>query len=141
MTLIHRPPPTAPSPFSLWDNPASALLRPPTTTGTATRGALPPHIRPSAATKQANLPPRATDEVIAEIRKLRASDPAVWTCGKLAKKFGCTNGFVSGVAALPKSGRRAKRAALEGKHEEVRRGWTEKKALVVAIRKRRREFW
>ena len=59
----------------------------------------------------------------------------------MAKKFGCTNGFVSGVAALPKSRRRAKRAELEGRHEEVRKGWTEKKALVVAIRKRRREFW
>ncbi|ORE09931.1 hypothetical protein BCV72DRAFT_47406 [Rhizopus microsporus var. microsporus] len=40
------------------------------------------------------------DKEINEIRQLRESDPTVWTRSALAKKFGCSELFVSMVAPL-----------------------------------------
>lgn len=135
LTFIHRPPPTAPSPFSYTTNPASPLLRPPTLPVDAP---LPPLIRPSAEKIQ---PPRVTEEVKLEIRRLRLSKPEHYTRGKLAKQFGVTQQFVALVAALPKSKRRAAIKVREQKHEKARESWSEKRSMVKAIRARRREFW
>lgn len=135
VTFIHRPPPTAPSPFSLSTAPSSPLLRP---NPSPVTGPLPPPIRPSADKAQ---PPRASDEQITEIRRLRLSDPVKYSRGKLAKMFGCTESFVAGIAALKKPQRTALIRTRDQKHAEARGRWSEKHSIVRAIRAKRREFW
>ncbi|KAF8073799.1 mitochondrial ribosomal protein subunit L20-domain-containing protein [Lyophyllum atratum] len=125
LTFIHRPPPSAPSPFSLTTAPTSPLLRAATPPSS---DPLPPSIRPSA---EKVLPPRASDDTIAEIRRLRRSDPAKYSRGKLAKMFGCTQNFARMNLIRQRN--------LE--HDKAREKWSEKKATVRAISAKRREFW
>jgi hypothetical protein len=134
VTFIHRPPPTAPTPFSLSTAPASPLLRDPSTA----RGPLPPFIRPSANKAE---PPRASDEVVAKIRQLRLSNPTEYSRGKLAKMFGCTESFVAAIAALKKPQRTALIRVRDQKHAEARGKWGERKSILRAISAKRREFW
>jgi hypothetical protein len=134
VTFIHRPPPTAPTPFSLSTAPASPLLRDPSTV----QGHLPPFIRPSANKAE---PPRASDEVVATIRRLRLSHPKKYSRGKLAKMFGCTESFVATIAALKKPQRTALIRTRDQKHAEAREKWSEKKSIVRAVSAKRREFW
>ncbi|KII86884.1 hypothetical protein PLICRDRAFT_43564 [Plicaturopsis crispa FD-325 SS-3] len=126
-----------PSPFSLTVAPSSPLLRPPGEPVSAD-APQPPLLRPSSYRPE---PPRASDETVAKIRKLRRSDPAYYTCKKLATMFNCTEHFVSRIASLPKPLRKkvVKQTLLE--HEKVREGWGEKKFMARAIRQKRREFW
>jgi len=139
LTFIYRPPPTAPSPFSLTTAPASPLLqssKPDEKTGNPLP--LPPISRPSL-----NKPPleRLSDEDVEKIRQLRRSDPQTYTRTKLAKMFGCTQTFVGAVAALKKSQRRAAIRKEEEKRSGERAGWSEKKTLVREIRAKRRLLW
>ncbi|KAF9013445.1 mitochondrial ribosomal protein subunit L20-domain-containing protein [Cyathus striatus] len=137
LTFIHRPPPTAPSPHSLTSAPTSPFLRPPTPVASP----LPPHIRPSAAKVDATLPARMSDEDIAKLRQLRLSDPEVYTRGKLAEMFGCTENFVGLVAALKKPKRKALLKTREEAHKLDRAKWNEKHTLVKEIRAKRRQLW
>jgi len=134
LSFIHRPPPTAPSPHSTTLDPASPLLRPPTPTGSP----LPPLLRPSA---YAPAPTRLSSQDLETLRALRRSDPNLYSCGKLAKMFGCRPSFVSQVAALPRSMRRVYAKRQEAKVDAVKAGWGERKATVRAIRDKRRTFW
>lgn len=132
LTFIHRPPPTAPSPYSLTTAPASPLLRP----ATSHVESLPPVLhRPP--TEQ----PRMSDEQIEKMRSLRFSNPAVYSRGKLAKMFNCTQAFVAQMAALKKPQRKALIRIRDQRHEKYREKWSEKHALVKAIRVKRREMW
>ncbi|KAJ6557397.1 mitochondrial ribosomal protein subunit L20-domain-containing protein [Mycena vulgaris] len=132
LTFIHRPPPTAPSLYSLTTNPVSPLLR-----------AKPPQEEiplPPFARKQP--PPRASAHVMSEIRRLRALDPEHYTTGVLAHKFNVTRGFVSSIAALPKkSQRRAKWREQDAVHQLARDKWSEKKTTLMMIKAKRRELW
>lgn len=135
LTFIHRPPPTAPTPFSTTLQPASPLLRPPTKSN---NGHLPPLLRPSAYVKE---PPRLGTKQIEEIRRLRQEDPEKYSRGKLANMFNCTTHFIAQVAALPPTKRKQFTKRREKEHEKIREGWGERKTLFVDIRKKRREFW
>jgi len=135
LTFIHRPPPTAPTPFSTTLEPASPLLRPLTK---ANGGRLPPLLRPSAYVKE---PPRVTREQLEEIRRLRREDPATYSRSKLAEMFNCTTHFIAQVAALPPSQRKQFRRRQEVEHEAYRSQWGETKSLIMEIRKKRRQFW
>ncbi|KAF7299057.1 60s ribosomal protein l20 [Mycena indigotica] len=132
LTFIHRPPPTAPSPLSLTTNPVSPLLRPPTT---PKNEALPPAVRKAVER------PRASEETMAEIKRLRGLDPERYTSGVLARKFNVTRGFVQAIAALKKSQRKKKRAAQEAIAVAAREKWSEKHSMTMAIRAKRRELW
>ncbi|KAG6830388.1 hypothetical protein H0H87_008275 [Tephrocybe sp. NHM501043] len=132
LTFIHRPPPSAPSPFSLTTAPTSPLLRPPTTAA----GPLPPLMR-----RELYQPPRASDQVVAKIRQLRRSDPNTYTRLKLAEMFNVTSNFVGAIAALKSSARRARFRIADEKNEKMREKWSEKKLTERAIRAKRREFW
>lgn len=136
LTFIHRSPPTAPSPHSTILAPASPLLKSPTPANK--RAPMPPLLRPSAYTAS---PSRMSDEDITRLRKLRLSDPEIYSRAKLAKMFKCTPNFVSKVAALPRPQRKAFARKMEAEHEVVREQWGEKKATSVAIKRKRREFW
>ncbi|EIW80937.1 hypothetical protein CONPUDRAFT_82054 [Coniophora puteana RWD-64-598 SS2] len=135
LTFVHRPPPSAPTPFSTTLAPASPLLRPASADSNA---AVPPLLRPSA---YAPAPERLSDEAIQRIRELRAEDPEKWSCNKLAALFGCKPYLVSKVAALPKKQRREKRKEVEREHEQERATWGDRKSVQREIRKKRRDFW
>ena len=136
LTFIHRPPSTAPSPHSLTTAPASALLCP------ATPHAEPPQPLPPVLRQPASKEiPRMSDEQIEKMRYLRFSNPTVYSRGKLAKMFHCTQAFVAQMAALHKPQRKALIRIRDQRHEKHREKWSEKHALVKAIRAKRRELW
>lgn len=137
LTFIHRPPPTAPTPFSTTLEPASPLLRPPTESESGPLH-LPPLLRPSAYVKE---PPRVTSEQIKEIRRLRRENPEKYSRTKLAEMFNCTSHFIAQIAALPPTKRKEFTKTRSEAHEKVRQRWGEKKSLFMDIRKKRREFW
>jgi len=134
LTFVHRPPPTAPSPFSLTTAPASPLLRPPSV---PYDGPLPPLSRSGPSLP----PPRLSDEDLQKLRDLRHSDPVRYSRGKLAKMFNCTQTFVGQVAPLKKPLRKSLLKDRDAQHELARQKWSEKHSLVKAISKRRRELW
>jgi hypothetical protein len=135
LTFIHRPPPTAPTPFSTTLEPASPLLRPPTK---PEEGRLPPLLRPSAYVKE---PPRVTPEQMEEIRRLRQEDPEKYSRSRLAEMFNCTSHFVANIAALHPTQRKQFTRRRDEEHEAVRQSWGARKSLFMDIRKKRREFW
>lgn len=136
LTFIHRPPPSAPTPFSTTVNPSSPLLRPPTKAKGTER--LPPLLRPSAYVKE---PPRISPQKIAEIRRLREENPEKYTRSVLADKFNTTSNFVALVAAMSPKERRVAWRKREQEHQKNRDSWGDRKSLAVEIRKKRREFW
>ncbi|KAH8824876.1 mitochondrial ribosomal protein subunit L20-domain-containing protein [Flagelloscypha sp. PMI_526] len=140
LTFIHRPPPTAPTPFSLTTNPTSPLLRPFVTPPTAGPDEIPVSLPPLVRKAHAQ-PERVSEDVIRRIQFLREKDPTVYTRGVLAKRFGVTQGFVGQVAALKKPERKKRVAARDEAHEKKRDQWSDKHSLVKAIRKKRRELW
>jgi len=135
LTFIHRPPPTAPSPYSLTTAPASALLCP------ATTPHVEPHLPPVLRRPPPTEPLRMSDEQIGKMRNLRLSNPTVYSRGKLAKMFNCTQAFVAQMAALKKPQRKALIRIRDERHERNREKWSEKHGLVKAIRAKRREMW
>lgn len=135
LTFVHRPPPTAPSPYSLTAAPASPLLTP--ASGTNPDKSLPPRLWKDAPSPQSQL----TFEQIEEIKRLRNEDPAVWTRQKLAKKFGCKACYIPMIAPLDKSTHREVLAGRDAEHEHNRSRWGENKATARAIRQKRKTMW
>ncbi|GAA5803834.1 hypothetical protein HPULCUR_009319 [Helicostylum pulchrum] len=74
---------------------------------------------------------RLSEAEIKELRQLRESDPATWTRSKLAKKFGCSELFVSIAAPKPTT-----TTAVEN---EVSHGYRRK--LITQEREKRRALW
>jgi len=132
LTFIHRPPPTAPSPFSLTTAPSSPLLRP---------ASAPPELLPPPLRVTPPPPKRMTDAAVAKMREFRREDPSKFTAGKLARMFNCTPNFVSLVAALKKPARKARLVIRNEEHAKMRERWSERHATVKAIRAKRRELW
>ncbi|OBZ68684.1 hypothetical protein A0H81_11173 [Grifola frondosa] len=133
LTFIHRPPPTAPTPFSYTTSPASPLLRGSPAPAAA---ALPPTLRTDKPEK-----PRVSDEDLALIRKLRVEDPFMWTRGALAKRFNCTPWFIGQVTSMKRADRKKALALRAQEHEHFRERWGEKRSMIVEIRRKRKEFW
>ncbi|THH06803.1 hypothetical protein EW146_g9499 [Bondarzewia mesenterica] len=134
LTFIHRPPPSAPTPLSYTTNPTSPLLRPAAPSSADT--SLPPLLRKSAEPK-----PRMSDEDLAEMRRLRALNPAYYTRSRLAERFNCTATFVGYMAKLSTGAHRTASQKLDLQHEKARSKWGEKKLIVREIRKKRKAFW
>lgn len=134
LTFIHRPPPTAPSPFSFTTNPVSPLLRPPPPKEVV---ALPPLFRQHDKESL----PRVSDKDMARIRHLRWKNPAKYTPRVLARQFNCTPSFVTAIAALKKSLRKERVKAFVAHIEATKSEWTDRKATQKAIVAKRRQFW
>ncbi|KAH9980023.1 mitochondrial ribosomal protein subunit L20-domain-containing protein [Lactifluus volemus] len=135
LTFIHRPPPSAPTPHSYTVNPSSPLLRtesPPSSVDSA----LPPPL----AKPKLKLPRLPEDEIM-KIRRLRMENPTLYTRRELANSFGCSPAFVSYVAPLNRSEKRAALAKRDRDHEKARERWGERAALIREIRRKRKEFW
>ena len=82
-----------------------------------------------------------SDEDIKKMQQLRMENPEKWTAGKLAKEFGCTQGFARMWTKLPKEVQRKALARRDAEHEKQRAKWGEKKLLQKEIRDKRKEFW
>ncbi|KAK8198224.1 mitochondrial 54S ribosomal mL58 domain-containing protein [Phyllosticta capitalensis] len=92
---------------------------------------LPPALRTPYAKKY-----HLTAVDIAEIRRLRALDPATWTRQKLADKFECSQFFVGLVAPAPEH---AQRKADEV--EAIKARWGPRRREAREERRRRKESW
>ncbi|KAL5524708.1 hypothetical protein ACEPAF_9853 [Sanghuangporus sanghuang] len=144
-TFIHRPPPTVPSPFSTTLLPSSPLLRPSVSTASSASQ--------TTDQKEVPVPPRMhkertfpTNRVLAEadfekMRQLRASNPTYYTRIRLGKQFNCPPFLVAQKVPLDTKSRKAAIEQLDAKHEEIRSKWGERKSMIMAIRKKRREYW
>ncbi|GAN06697.1 conserved hypothetical protein [Mucor ambiguus] len=77
---------------------------------------------------------RLSESEIKELRQLRESDPSTWTRSKLAKKFGCSELFVSMAAPSPVVSANAEAAAAAAKH-----GYRRK--LITQERQKRKALW
>lgn len=146
LTFIHRPPPSAPTPFSMTTAPSSPLLILKSDVA-ATPRALPPLLHPPKVTAEKdssnadNEHPRMSDADMEKLKQLRRSDPFKYSRSQLAEMFKCTPAFVGMVAPLKKTQCKAAHRALNEKHERNREHWSEKHSVVMAIRKKRKELW
>ena len=76
-----------------------------------------------------------TDADIAEIQRLRTSDPVTWSVLKLARKFNCSSRFIIMCASAPE------KAELEQKKvEAVRAKWGPRRTKAREDRVKRREL-
>lgn len=78
---------------------------------------------------------KLSEAEIAELRQLRETDPATWTRSKLAKKFGCSELFVS-IAAPSKTG-----AAATATEEAVVSDHGYRRRLITQERQKRKALW
>ncbi|KAI7903668.1 mitochondrial ribosomal protein subunit L20-domain-containing protein [Cokeromyces recurvatus] len=74
-----------------------------------------------------------TDAEINEMRQLRDSDPETWTRSKLAKKFGCSNLFVSIAAPLKEN--KVTNEVIANERDG------HKRKLIAQERQKRRALW
>lgn len=77
---------------------------------------------------------KLSEAEIAELRQLRESDPTTWTRSKLAKKFGCSELFVSIAAPSSKTAAVATEEAVVSNHGYRRR-------LITQERQKRKALW
>ena len=143
LTFIHRPPPTAPSPFSTTILPSSPLLHPSTSSGEKSPAeqstvSVPPRLR-----KERHFPENRvlTEADFEKMRELRASNPIFYTRTRLAKEFNCPPFLVAQKVPLDRKIKKEAIEKVELEHEEIRSKWGEQKSLAMAIKKKRREFW
>ncbi|KAI5117365.1 hypothetical protein M0805_002478 [Coniferiporia weirii] len=149
VTFIHRPPPTAPSPFSTTVLPASPLLRSGVSSSPLSSDAsssstsvetipVPPCMRKDRTFSSNRI---LGEDDFASMRELRASNPTYYTRTRLAKQFNCPPFLVAQKVPLDKKSKVAAIEKVETEHEKIRSQWGEQKSMAVAIRKRRRQFW
>ncbi|KAG2214100.1 hypothetical protein INT46_011902 [Mucor plumbeus] len=77
---------------------------------------------------------KLSESEIKELRQLRESDPSTWTRSKLAKKFGCSELFVSMAAPIKAAVAAEDQAAAVAKH-----GYRRK--LISQERQKRKALW
>jgi len=76
------------------------------------------------------------DSDIAEIRKLRTSDPEKWSALRLSKKFNCSRRFIRMCAEAPEE----KKERDRQKWEVLRSRWGPKKTMASEDRQKRMEM-
>ena len=139
VTFIHRPPPSAPTPFSTTLSPASPLLQPAASADAEeTTVTVPPRMRKQRSHPNSRV---LNEEDFEEMRRLRASDPTKYTRLHLAKMFNCAPFLVAQKVPLAAPAHREAVKKVEEEHQKIRSKWVERKALVMAIRKKRRTYW
>ena len=127
-TFIVRPPPSLPSMHTTFEVAESFFE------GDAKGAASLPPLVNRRKERSFQTP---TPEQIAEIQRLRASDPAKNTANVLAKRFGCSPHFVSIVAPAPK-----KHLETQAAEFELRKAtWGMNKRISRIERAERRALW
>jgi hypothetical protein len=81
-----------------------------------------------------NIAKKLSEAEVTEMRQLRESDPTTWTRSKLAKKFGCSELFVSMAAPSKTASIPEDQVAAAAKH-----GYRRK--LISQEREKRRALW
>jgi hypothetical protein len=104
--------------------------------GAETDGAEQPHLPPTLNVKSRNPSYHLTKEDVAEIRRLRAEDPKTWSVNALAKKFKCSEVFITICTPAP----REHKELMARKLQAIQASWGPKKTKARADRKRRREM-
>ncbi|PLB51751.1 putative 60S ribosomal protein L20 [Aspergillus steynii IBT 23096] len=135
--IIHNPPSSAPSVYHtptkfLPSNDARRALR--AHAGVKSEGPeeLPPVFKASTQ-KKYHLNPSD----IEEIRKLRLSDPMMWSRWKLAKRFDCSPMFIAMVCEASPQKKEIQRHVLEA----VQSRWGAKRRMAREDRQLRKESW
>jgi len=82
-----------------------------------------------------------SDEDLAELQRLRSSNPTYYTRKRLANQFNCTQSFVGRMAPLSTQDHRIALAKRDEEHAKIRSQWGERKLIIRDTRKRRKEFW
>lgn len=93
---------------------------------------LPPPVDPKHMTPKHHL----NEEDIAEILRLRKSDPEAWSRNRLAKKFNCSPVFIGHVVQAPVEKRKIERSQLEA----VKAKWGPRRRLAREDRVKRIEL-
>jgi hypothetical protein len=141
LTFVHRPPPSAAAPESTTDLPASPLLQKRPVRSSPPRASLPPLLPTDLKASQPKELKELTEEDIAKMKELRASDPETYSLRKLAAMFGCTKMYVAQNARIRTSQKTALWKKRDAEHEKYRERWSERHTLVKAVRAKRRELW
>jgi hypothetical protein len=134
--IIFNPPSSAPSVFHTplkflpKDDKRRQLLAHSGTSGTAS--SLPPPVTKSKPNYQRH---HLSEEDVAEIKRLRSTNPEKWTRTKLARKFNCSSLFV-GICCEAIG---EKKAAERTKLEAVKARWGPKRRMAREDRLKRRE--
>lgn len=84
--------------------------------------------------KPKSIPKKLSDAEITEMRQLRETDPSTWTRSKLAKKFGCSELFVSMAAPSKITAVAEDQVSSVAKH-----GY--RRALITQERQKRKTLW
>lgn len=79
-----------------------------------------------------------TPEIVSEIVELRTQDPATWTVGKLAKKFGIEQHKVNVLTATVSKERKTQ---LEGELNDIKTKWSRNKLKGRNDRSKRKQMW
>jgi hypothetical protein len=81
-----------------------------------------------------------TDKEIEEIQTLRKRQPEVWTNGKLARKFGCSNSFISICLSHSGLDNSEREAEMKAKLEAVKAKWGPRRRKAREEREKRLEL-
>lgn len=81
-----------------------------------------------------------TDKEIDEIKALRMKQPDVWTNGKLARKFGCSNSFISICLSYCEVDDTARKTEMDSKLEAVKVKWGPRRRRAREDRAKRLEL-
>lgn len=138
--IIFNPPSSAPSvlhtplKFLPKDDPRRTLFASTTTSTLAAPvdSKLPPAV---VKRKQGYQRHHLTEDDVAEIRRLRSSDPNRWSAHKLGKKFNCTSRFISICCEAPDEKKTAERAKLDA----IKARWGPRRTMAREDRTKRRE--
>lgn len=137
--IIFNPPSSAPSvlhtPLKFLpkdDKRRQLLTNFPTSTLASSSSSLPPPvIKPKPGYQRHHL----SEEDVAEMRRLRRSDPEKWSRLKLARKFNCSSMFVGLCCPAPKEKYEAEKAKMEA----VKARWGPKRRMAREDRIKRKE--
>jgi hypothetical protein len=136
--IIYNPPPSAPSAFQtptkfLPPDDIRKSLRTDASSGNQQDAGVLPTVYKKPGQKQYHLKPAD----IAEIRKLRLSDPMLWSRWKLAKRFECSPMFIAMVCEAGPEKRQIQRKVLEA----VQSRWGVSRRMAREDRQLRKETW
>ncbi|KAI5296103.1 hypothetical protein KEM52_005634 [Ascosphaera acerosa] len=90
-----------------------------------------------AVQKIKTAPKILTADEVAEIRRLRCSDPLTWSQAKLAKKFGCSPIFVGQICEASPEKKELQKSLLQA----IQSSWGAKRTMAREDRELRRQKW
>lgn len=109
---------------------------PATSSSSAAAGQTQPKLPPALDVPSRNPRYHLTKDDVAEIRRLRAENPAKWSVNRLAKKFDCSEVFITICTPAP----REHKERLERKVDAVKNRWGQIRTKARTERKKRKDM-